>query len=109
MKTFEHYEKKAGELLISRGHTLLFTDFRMGRFQADLVTEFEDILFVVEVKYRNSAPMEAQHWVNPQQIYRLKSIATHLLKSHKHREIRILLVGYSKDKRDPEIIPLDVS
>ena len=50
---YQFYEKRAAELLQRMGHTLLYQNYRAGRSQIDLVTQLDNCLYIVEVKYRS--------------------------------------------------------
>lgn len=47
-------EKLAELFLANRGHTILHRNWRYGRFELDLVTLKNDMLHIIEVKYRSS-------------------------------------------------------
>ena len=51
MGSYITYERLAIEMLLASGHHLVAKDFRMDRFQADVITKNDDVLLVVEIKY----------------------------------------------------------
>ena len=56
----EHNEKGkfgealAKEYLINKGHTILHTNWRVRRFEVDIISQKDDVLVFCEVKYRTS-------------------------------------------------------
>lgn len=47
-------EKLAKEYLISEGYLLLYENWRLGRFEIDLIMQNDNNLIIVEVKTRNT-------------------------------------------------------
>lgn len=109
MASYKTYERLATEILLARGHHLVAKDFRMGRFQADVITKKGGVLFVIEVKYRKYVPEEAWHWVDPRQIQRLLLLGASLLSEHQCSEVEVWLAGFSPELDTPILLPLDVN
>jgi len=99
----------ATEMLLASGHHLVAKDYRMGRYQADVITKKDGVLFVVEVKYRKCVPQEAWQWVTSAQIHRLLKLGAGLLREHQCSEIQVLLVGFSPELDTSILLPLDVN
>jgi Holliday junction resolvase-like predicted endonuclease len=109
MESYKTYERMATEMLLASGHHLVAKDFRMGRFQADVITKKDGVLFVVEVKYRKCVPQEVWLWVDPRQIQRLLLLGASLLSKHQCSEVEVWLVGFSPELDAPVLLPLDVN
>ena len=109
MASYKTYERLATEILLASGHDLVAKDFRMGRFQADVITKKDGVLHVVEVKYRKFVPQEACHWVHARQIQRLLLVGASLLSEHQCSEVEVWLVGFSSELDTPILLPLDVN
>ena len=56
MVSYKTYKGLVTEMLLVSGHHLVTKDFRIGRFQADVIIKKDGVLFVVEVKYRKCVP-----------------------------------------------------
>jgi Holliday junction resolvase-like predicted endonuclease len=109
MKTYQIYEKRAAELLQRMGHTLLYQNYRAGRSQIDLVTQLDNCLYIVEVKYRSSTVTDYENWVSERQCQRLLQAGALLTGTFHCTEIKLLLVAYQGQGSKPEIIPLAVN
>jgi len=109
MVSYKTYERLATEILLANGHHLVAKDFRMGRYQADVITKKDGVLCVAEVKYRKCVPEEAWHWVDPRQIQRLLKLGAGLLREHQCSEVEVWLVGFSPELDTPILLPLDVN
>ncbi len=109
MKTYQIYEKRAAELLQRMGHTLLYQNYRAGRSQIDLVTQLDNCLYIVEVKYRSSSVTDYENWVSERQCQRLLQAGALLTGTFHCTEIKLLLVAYQGQGLKPEIIPLAVN
>ncbi len=109
MASYKTYERMATEMLLESGHHLVAKDFRVGRYQADVITKKDGVLFVVEVKYRKYVPEEAWHWVDPRQIQRLILLGASLLSEHQCSEVEVWLAGFSPELDTPILLPLDVN
>lgn len=109
MQFHQKYELRALNLLLREGYTFIAKDYRLGHHQADLVVKKDGVLYVVEVKYRKSIPDEAWHWVTSAQIQRLLKLGAGLLRRHQCSELKVLLVGFSKELDTPILLPLDVN
>ena len=109
MKTYQIYEERAAELLQRMGHTLLYQNYRAGRSQIDLVTQLENCLYIVEVKYRSSPVTDYENWVSETQCQRLLQAGALLTGTFHCTEIKLLLIAYQGEGLKPEIIPIDVN
>ncbi len=109
MKMYQFYEERAAELLQRMGHTLLYQNYRAGRSQIDLVTQLDNCLYIVEVKYRSSTVTDYENWVSERQCQRLMQAGVPLLHTFDCIEIQLLLVAYQGEGSKPEIIPLAVN
>ncbi len=109
MASYKTYERLATEMLLARGHHLVAKDYRMGRYQADVITKKDGVLFVVEVKYRNHVPQESWLWVDLRQIQRLLLLGASLLREQQCSEVEVWLVGFSPELDTPILLPLDVN
>ena len=109
MKTYQIYEKRAAELLQRMGHTLLYQNYRAGRSQIDLITQLDNCLYIVEVKYRSSTVTDYENWVSERQCQRLLQAGALLTGTFHCTEIKLLLVAYQGEGSKPEIIPLAVN
>ena len=109
MKMYQFYEENAAELLQRLGHTLLYKNYRSGRSQIDLVTQLDNCLYIVEVKYRSSPITNYENWVSDRQCQRLMQAGAPLLLTVDCSEIQLILVAYQGKDSKPEIIPLAVN
>ena len=109
MKTYQIYEKRAAELLQRMGHTLLYQNYRAGRSQIDLITQLDNCLYIVEVKYRSSTVTDYENWVSERQCQRLLQAGALLTGTFHCTEIKLLLIAYQGEGSKPEIIPLAVN
>ena len=109
MKMYQFYEENAAELLQRLGHTLLYQNYRSGRSQIDLVTQLDNCLYIVEVKYRSSTVTDYENWVSDRQCQRLLQAGVRLVGPFQCTEIKLLLVAYQGGGSKPEIIPLAVN
>ena len=109
MKTYQFYEERAAELLQRMGHTLLYQNYRAGRSQIDLVTQLDNCLYIVEVKYRSSTVTDYENWVSERQCQRMLQAGVRLVGTFRCTEIKLLLIAYQGNGSKAEIIPLAVN
>jgi putative endonuclease len=94
-------EKLAKEYLLNRGYEILHTNWRVARYEVDIIAQKDNILMFCEVKYRNSNLFgEPETFVTKQkQKNIIKSAAVYVELNHWQGECRFDIISVLNNKK----------
>lgn len=93
-------EELACEYLINKGYIILEKNWRYKHLEIDIIAEKENVIIVVEVKYRSyTAYGEPEVFVNKQkQKFLIEAINQYIYQKDIDKEVRFDIIAISKKK-----------
>ena len=95
-------EKLACEYLISKGYTIRNINWKVRKFEIDIIAENKEYIVIVEVKTRSYTYFgEPKEFVNKAKIKRIINAAGHYIYSNNiNKEIRFDIISISKTTKE---------
>ena len=100
------YEQHAAAYIQNKGYEILYENYRRSRIQIDVVARKENVLVIIEVKYRKNEGLPCG-LIYRGQMQRILNAAIPLMAQHHCLEWQLLLFYYTGEILVPELFPIE--
>ena len=103
---YQLYEQHAAAYIQNKGYEILYENYRKSRTQIDVVARKENILVIIEVKYRKNEELPCE-LISRGQMQRILKQAGPLMAQHHCLEWQLLLFYYFGESLVPQLFPIE--
>lgn len=97
--TWREAENLAAEYLLSKGFVILQRNFRIGYLEIDIVAQKREMIYAIEVRYRQRAEGAQHNYVSQIKLYRMYRAAEQLsVQLKRDVSLRLIKVYWSAKK-----------
>jgi Holliday junction resolvase-like predicted endonuclease len=100
------YERHAAAYIQNKGYEILHENYRRSRIQIDVVARKEEVLVIIEVKYRKNGGVPCE-LISHGQLQRIQRETGPLMVEYRCFEWQLLLFFYSGESLKPQIFPIE--